>query len=101
VRRALARASEFVESPWPVDVELSTDPVEAAWQLAGIAPIGEIDQVTLLRSSSVRALLLGLIDLTLAAGEVLSPSWQDGEVRGERDDDSDDGDETDRYGLGG
>ena len=29
-------ASEFVELPWPPDAELSAEPAERIWQLAGI-----------------------------------------------------------------
>lgn len=57
VRRVLAQASEFEEQRWSADVELVEDPVGAAWQLAGIAPIGELDQVALLRATSVEELL--------------------------------------------
>lgn len=64
VRRALAQASEFSENIWPADLELSADPVAAAWQLAGIAPIGELDQIRLLRSVSMEELLSSLIELT-------------------------------------
>ena len=38
VRRTLAVASEFAENVWPSDIELSTDPAAAAWQLAAISP---------------------------------------------------------------
>lgn len=57
VRRTLAQASEFEENIWPPDLELSDDPVAALWQLAGIAPIGELDQIALLRSTSAEELL--------------------------------------------
>ena len=40
VRRTLAVASEFAENLWPADIELSDDPVAAAWQLAAVAPLG-------------------------------------------------------------
>ena len=59
VRRAVSRASEFVELPWSGDAELSDDPVESSWQLAGIAPVGALDQLALLRSTSLRQLLRG------------------------------------------
>ena len=62
VRRALALASEFTDATWPPDVLLSDDKVAAAWQLAGIAPLGSLDQVALLRSTSMRELLTALID---------------------------------------
>ncbi|HEY8588894.1 MAG TPA: LON peptidase substrate-binding domain-containing protein [Naasia sp.] len=57
VRRVLAQASEFEEQRWSADVELVDDPVGAAWQLAGISPLGEIDQLNLLRSTAVDDLL--------------------------------------------
>ncbi|MCK8608999.1 LON peptidase substrate-binding domain-containing protein [Agromyces sp. C10] len=75
VRRTIARASEFVELPWDADVGLSDDPVASAWQLAGIAPLTPLDQVRLLGSRSLRDLLVGLIDLTHGAGEVLTAAW--------------------------
>ena len=56
-------------------MELSDDPVESAWQLAGIAPLTQLDQVALLRSTTMRELLMRLIDLTLGAGEVLTTPW--------------------------
>lgn len=52
VRRTISRASEFVEQQWPADIELSDDPVQACWQLAGISPLGPLDQVRLLRARS-------------------------------------------------
>ena len=36
---------------------LADDAVTRSWQLAGIAPVGALDQLTLLRSSSVDELL--------------------------------------------
>lgn len=64
VRRALAMASEFSDQRWAADVAISDDPSQAAWQLAGIAPLGELDQVTLLRSESFEQLLARTIELT-------------------------------------
>ncbi|NYJ31349.1 LON peptidase substrate-binding domain-containing protein [Galbitalea soli] len=71
VRRTLARVSEFADQRWAATVELSDDPVESSWQLAGIAPLGELDQIALLRSASLDALLSGIIELTIAAEETL------------------------------
>ena len=51
---------------------LSHDPTAAAWQLAAIAPVGPIDQITLLRSDSMAALLGNIIELTEAAAESLA-----------------------------
>ena len=51
VRRSLAVSSEFSELTWPADIGIEGDPVAAAWQLAGVAPIGPLDQVGLLAST--------------------------------------------------
>ena len=67
VRRTLAIASEFGDQQWAADVALSDDPLESAWQLAGIAPLAEIDQLTLLRSETLAQLLGRTIELTEAA----------------------------------
>jgi Lon protease-like protein len=75
VRRTLARASEFGDQRWSAGVSLDQDPVQAAWQLAGIAPLGPLDQVRLLRSTSTEELLRGIIELTTAAAETLTLSW--------------------------
>ena len=77
VRRALALASEFVDQLWPSTVELSRDPKAAAWQIAGIAPLGPLDQVALLRSTSMEQLLTGVIDYTKEAVDSLSAVWPD------------------------
>jgi hypothetical protein len=72
VRRTIAQASEFVEQQWPADIVLDEDPVAAAWQLAGIAPVGPLDQVTLLRSATIEDLLRGIIETTEGAAEMLT-----------------------------
>ncbi|WP_227422746.1 LON peptidase substrate-binding domain-containing protein [Pengzhenrongella sicca] len=77
VRDTLTRHSEFVELPWPADVRLSDDPVERLWQLAGIAPIGPLDQQALLRSSTTAELITRLVAETLAAGAALAAGWTD------------------------
>ncbi|TXN31184.1 LON peptidase substrate-binding domain-containing protein [Lacisediminihabitans profunda] len=77
VRSTLALASEFTDQAWPANVELSDDPVAKAWQLAGIAPLGALDQVTLLRSPTMEGLLGSIIDLTAAADESLRAAWPD------------------------
>ncbi len=75
VRRALAQASEFTEQQWPADVELSEEPVAAAWQLAGIAPVGALDQMALLRSTSMEGLLSQVITSATEAAESLTAPW--------------------------
>lgn len=69
VRRALALASEFTDDAWSADVALSEDPVEAAWQLAGITPVGPLDQVAMLRSTTMAGLLRSIFDHTETAAE--------------------------------
>lgn len=77
VRRTLAMASEFAENIWPADVELSDNPMAAAWQLAAIAPINSLDQVTLLRSTSARELLARVAELTREAALAYEAPWLD------------------------
>ncbi len=67
VRRAIARVEERQSD---ADLELSDDPVAAVWQLAAIAPLGEYDRYTLLRSTSMGGLLRQTIDLVLEAEEL-------------------------------
>lgn len=71
VRSGLARAKEFIDSPWDPGIELSDDPVAHAWQLAGIAPIGALDQLRLLRATSITQLLTDLVDTTQEMVETL------------------------------
>ena len=68
VRRTLAQASEFSDDHYPADLELADEPVAAVWQLAGITPVGELDQIALLRSSSTAELLGKLVEVTADAG---------------------------------
>ena len=77
VRRAVSRASEFVELPWGGDAELSDDPVESSWQLAGIAPIGALDQLALLRSTSLRQLLAQVMEFTIESEETIVAAFVD------------------------
>ena len=77
VRRVLSRAAEFAEVQWDPNIELSDDPLESSWQLAAIAPLGQLDQFRLLRSTTVGGLLRELIDLTLAAEPVLTATADD------------------------
>lgn len=75
VRRALAVATEFDQPVWPADVELADEPVPLAWQLAGIAPVGPLDQLAMLRSTTVRELLEQTIARTTEAVETWSAPW--------------------------
>ncbi|NYD73994.1 LON peptidase substrate-binding domain-containing protein [Leifsonia soli] len=69
VRRVIARVAD---PDADADIELADDPVAAVWQLAAIAPLGEYDRYTLLRSTSMGGLLRQLIDLTIEAEELWS-----------------------------
>jgi Lon protease-like protein len=77
VRRTLALGSEFTDQLWPSTVELSHDPAAAAWQIAGIAPVGPLDQISLLRSTSMEELLTSVIEYTAAAEAALGAEWPD------------------------
>ena len=67
----LVEAAEYVESPWGAGIELDDDPVARAWQLAGIAPLGELDRLELLASASVSDLLDGTAERAHSALETL------------------------------
>ena len=77
VRRTMAQASEFTEQLWPADIELSEDPVAAVWQLAGIAPVGPLDQMAMLRATSVEELLNAVAEATAATAQGFSAPWPD------------------------
>jgi Lon protease-like protein len=65
VRRLAALASALDEARWDPGTALSDDPVESAWQLAAIAPLGEYDRFRQRKSTTVGGLLRGIIDLCL------------------------------------
>jgi uncharacterized protein len=75
VRRTLAVASEYADQVWPANIELSDDPEQLAWQLAGIAPLSELDSVALLRSPTYVTLLEGIIEECIAVEATLG--WLD------------------------
>jgi uncharacterized protein len=58
VRETLVSLSDMgVDTPWPSDLDLSEDPVEKAWQLAGISPLGPLDHYDFLASENLEDLL--------------------------------------------
>lgn len=57
VRKLLAFASEFGDLQYGADTELSDDPMNACWQLAGVLPVGQLDQIDLLNSQSADELI--------------------------------------------
>jgi Lon protease-like protein len=80
VRRTLAVASEFAENVWPADIELSDNPVAAAWQLAAISPLNALDQLALLGSTSFAELLSGVSELTSQAALAFETPWPGGDA---------------------
>ena len=72
VRRGLALKHELDEPAHPEAVELDEDPVTAGWQLAAIAPLGELDRLALLRSPSCTELLSRLFRLAEDEAAVLA-----------------------------
>lgn len=72
VRRCLALKAELGEPGYPATVELDEDPAAAAWQLAAIAPLNELDQLALLGSPSCTDLLRKLADLAGEEATVLA-----------------------------
>ncbi len=71
IRSDLVRASELVDLEWSPDTPLGDDPVERSWQLAGISLLGELDQLELLRATSVGQLLEQTVEASAAALELL------------------------------
>lgn len=72
VRRCLALRSELGEATGPAAPALDPDPVLRAWQLAAIAPLGELDKLALLGSPSCTELLAGLAALAEEEAAVLA-----------------------------
>ncbi len=71
VRQLLAFASEFGDLQFNSEVELSEDPMDACWQLAGILPVGQLDQMDLLASQSAEELISRTYEIVGAADETL------------------------------
>jgi Lon protease-like protein len=71
VRQLLAFASEFGDLQYGSDVELSDDPMQACWQLAGVLPVGQLDQLDLLGSQSAEELIGRTYEIVTTANETL------------------------------
>jgi len=71
VRQLLSFASEFGDLLYSPDIELSDDPIQACWQLAGILPIGQLDQLDLLASQSAEELISRTYEVVTTADETL------------------------------
>jgi Lon protease-like protein len=78
VRQLLAFASEFGDLQYGPDVEFSDDPMEACWQLAGVLPVGDLDQLNLLGSQSAEELISKTYDVVNFAEEDLRTMLQTG-----------------------
>ena len=77
VRQLLAFASEFGDLQYSADVELSHDPMQACWQLAGVLPIGQLDQMDLLASQSAEELISRTYEVVTTADETLKAIMAD------------------------
>jgi Lon protease-like protein len=77
VRQLLAFASEFGDLQYSSDVELSEDPMEACWQLAGVLPIGQLDQMDLLASQSAEELISRTYETVTTADDTLKAMMAD------------------------
>jgi hypothetical protein len=71
VRSLLAVASEFGDLQYGPDTELSDNPMDACWQLAGVLPVGALDQQDLLQSQSADELISKTYDVVVALEEAL------------------------------
>lgn len=71
VRKLLAFASEFTDLQYASDIEFSDDPMDACWQLAGVVPVGQLDQFDLLNSQSTEELISRTLEMVNAADETL------------------------------
>jgi Lon protease-like protein len=71
VRNLLAFASEFGDLQYGPDTELSDNPMDACWQLAGVLPVGPLDQQDLLQSQSADELISRTYDVVVALDEAL------------------------------
>ena len=71
VRNLLAVASEFGDLQYGPDTELSEDLMDSCWQLAGVLPVGPLDQVDLLRSQSAEELISRTLEVVVTLEETL------------------------------
>ncbi len=70
-RNLLAFASEFGDLQYGPETELSDNPMDACWQLAGVLPVGPLDQLDLLQSQSADELISRTYDLVTTLEEAL------------------------------
>jgi uncharacterized protein len=70
LRRVLAMAAEAGTAAAPATVELADDPESALWQACALAPIGPLDELTLLKSPTSEK-RIALLHTMLADEEVV------------------------------
>jgi uncharacterized protein len=87
VRQLLAFVSEFGNLQFGADIEFSEDPMEACWQMAGVLPVGPLDQIDLLSSQSADELISRTYEIVKTANETLTAminqQSNDGDIRPE------------------
>ena len=87
VRQLLAFVSEFGNLQFGADIEFSEDPMEACWQMAGVLPVGPLDQIDLLSSQSADELISRTYEIVKTANETLTAMInqqpKDGDIRPE------------------
>jgi Lon protease-like protein len=71
VRNLLAFASEFGDLQYGPDTQLSDDSMDACWQLAGVLPLGPLDQMDLLISESTQELISKTNEIVSVLDEAL------------------------------
>jgi len=71
VRGLLSLASEFGDLQYGPDTELGDNPMDACWQLAGVLPVGPLEQQDLLQSQTAEALISGTYEVVAALEETL------------------------------
>ena len=72
VRQLLAFVSEFGSLQFGADIEFSEDPMDACWQMAGVLPVGPLDQLDLLSSQSAEELISRTYEIVKTANETLT-----------------------------
>ena len=87
VRQLLAFVSEFGNLQFGADIEFSDDPMDACWQMAGVLPVGPLDQLDLLSSQSADELISRTYEIVKTANETLTAMINqqstDGDIRPE------------------
>lgn len=84
--RQVRAAAELAEQPVGTDFTFSEDPVVACWQLAALAPLGDLDRTELLRSTTggeVLSRVLAETEENLELMRLMGSQSDGGDVQGE------------------